>query len=130
MQNLTQLEFVSWKLTWIIWQILIRAFENLKNFILMGCFWPKYIIFELKKVQSSYVWLYWKLMPNLKESWLVLSKMTRRIWQSFFHKLKNRDFILGNKMAELYKNKKSKQPNQSDALWKLYFTLEINKYHN
>ena len=23
---------------------------------LIGCFWPKYIMFELKKVQSSYVW--------------------------------------------------------------------------
>ena len=23
---------------------------------LMGCFWPKYIMFELKKVQRSYVW--------------------------------------------------------------------------
>ena len=50
---------------------------------LMGCFWPKYIMFELKKVQRSYVWLHWRLMQNLKENWLVLSKMTWRIWQIF-----------------------------------------------
>ena len=34
---------VSSKLAWGIWQILTLALENLKN-------WPKYIIFELKKV--------------------------------------------------------------------------------
>ena len=57
---------------------------------LMGCFWPKYIMFELKKVQRSYVWLHWRLMQNLKENWLVLSKMTWRILQIFVHQLKNR----------------------------------------
>ena len=34
---------------------------------LIGCFWPKYIMFELKKVQRSYVWLHWRIMQNLKE---------------------------------------------------------------
>ena len=48
---------------------------------LMSCFWPKYIMFELKKVQRSYVWWHWRLMQNLKENWLVLSKMTWEIWQ-------------------------------------------------
>ena len=43
---------------------------------LMGCFWTKYITFELKKVLRSYVWWQWLLMQNLKEKWLVLSKMT------------------------------------------------------
>ena len=42
---------------------------------LMVCFWPKYIMFELKKVQRSFVWWHWLLMQNLKEKWLVLSKM-------------------------------------------------------
>ena len=61
---------------------------------LMGCFWPKYVIFELKKVHRSYVWLDWRLMQNLKENWLVLSKMTRGIWQIFTNvrKSKNWDF--------------------------------------
>ena len=43
-----------------------------------------------------------------------------------FHRLKNSDFILESKMAELNKNKNSKQPDRSDAVWELYFTLEIN----
>ena len=42
--------------------------------------------------------------------------MTGRISQAFIHKLKNRDFILGSKMAELNKNKNSKQPDRPDAV--------------
>ena len=47
-----------------------------------------------------------------------------------FHRLKNNDFILESKMMELNQNKNSKQPDQSDAVWKAYFTLEINEEHN
>ena len=72
--------------------------------ILMGCFWQKYIMFEIKKVQRSYDWLHWRLMQNLKEKWLVLSKMIWRILQIFVHRLKNSDFILESKMTELNKN--------------------------
>ena len=42
-----------------------------------------------------------------------------------FHKLKNRDFILESKMAEVNQNKNSKQPNRPD--FQLYFILEINE---
>ena len=35
-----------------------------KNWTLIGCFWPKYIMLELKKVQRIYV------EENLKENWL------------------------------------------------------------
>ena len=44
-----------------------------------------------------------------------------------FRRLKNRDFILERKVAELNQNKNSKQVDQPDALRKLYFTLEINE---
>ena len=44
-----------------------------------------------------------------------------------FHSLKNNDLISENKMAELNQNNNSKQPDQPDAAWKLYFTLEINE---
>ena len=97
-----------------------------KIWTLIGCFWPKYIMFELKIVQRSYVWWHRRLMQKFKENWLVLSKMTWRIWQSVVHRLKNSDFILESKMAELNQNKISKQPDWSDAEWKRYFTLEIN----
>ena len=47
-----------------------------------------------------------------------------------FHILKNSDFILESKMEKLNQNKNSKQPHRPDIMWKLYFTLEINEWHN
>ena len=88
-------------------------------YTLMGCFWPKYIMFELKKVQRSYVWLHCRLMQNFNENWLVLSKITWRIWQIFVQRLKNSDFILESKMAEINDNKNLEQPDQPNAVWKL-----------
>ena len=44
-----------------------------------------------------------------------------------FHRLKNNDFILDSKMAELNQNKNSKQLDRPDAVRKLYFTFEINE---
>ena len=42
-----------------------------------------------------------------------------------FHKLKNSDFILDSKIVELNQNKNSKQADRPEAVWKLYFILEI-----
>ena len=39
-------------------------------------------------------------------------------------RLKNSDFILETKMAELNQNKNSKQPDQPDAVWKLILPCE------
>ena len=47
-----------------------------------------------------------------------------------FYRLKNSDFILESKIAELNQNKNSKQPDRPYSFWKLYFTLEINESHN
>ena len=44
-----------------------------------------------------------------------------------FHRLKNSNFILESKMAELNQNKNSKHLDRPDAVRKLYFTLEINE---
>ena len=44
--------------------------------------------------------------------------------------LKNSSFSLESKMVQLNQIKKSKQPDRPDLVWKLYFTLEINEYHN
>ena len=66
-------------------------------------------------------------MQNLKENWLALPKMTWRIWKIIVHRLKNSDFILESKIAELNQNKNSKQPDRPDAVWNLYFTFEINE---
>ena len=40
-------------------------------FTLMGSFWAKYPLFELKKVQTSYLSWHWRVMQNLKRNWLV-----------------------------------------------------------
>ena len=39
-----------------------------------------------------------------------------------FHRLKNNDFTLESKMAELNQNKNPKQADQPDAVWKLILT--------
>ena len=44
-----------------------------------------------------------------------------------FHRLKNSDFILESKIAELNQNQNSKQPHQPDPVRKLYFALEVNE---
>ena len=51
-QNLERHRFVVLKLTLGIWQILTWALESLKNFTLMGSFWTKHILFELKKYRG------------------------------------------------------------------------------
>ena len=88
---------------------------------LMGCFWPKY---------KYNIWWHWRLIENLKQNWLVLSKMTWRIWQIFVHSLKNSDFILESRKAELNQNENSKQPDRLDTVWKPYFTFKVNKWDN
>ena len=55
--------------------------QKSKKMLFNWLLWPKYIMFELRKVQRSYVWWHWRLMQNLKEKWLVLSKMIWIIWQ-------------------------------------------------
>ena len=50
--------------------------QKSKKMLFNWLLWPKYILFELRKVQRSYVWWQWRLMQNLKEKWLVLLKMT------------------------------------------------------
>ena len=41
--------------------------------------------------------------------------------------IKNIDFILESKIAELNQNKNSKQRDWPDVVWKFYFVLELNK---
>ena len=96
----------------------------------MGSFWPKYIIFELKKCRG--------VMFDSTEDWCKIWRKNDLCFQNDmgnlanFHRLKNRDFILENKMAELNQKKKknSKQPDRPGTVWKFYFTLEKNGKHN
>ena len=75
---------------------------------LMGFFWIKYIMVELKKVQGSFAWWHWKLMQHLKEHWLPcfqkwheeFSKLSpEHVWKS---KNWNFDGILLSKVENLW----------------------------
>ena len=83
MQKLKRNWLVNSKLTWGIWRILIWALENLKNLHFNGLPLTKVYNAWAKKVQGSYVWWHWIFMQNLKENWLLLSKMTWAIWKIF-----------------------------------------------
>ena len=49
------------KLTWGIWQILIQALKNHKNFHFHGLPLTKVFTIWAKKIQESYVWWHWIL---------------------------------------------------------------------
>ena len=87
----------------------------------MGSFWPKYM-FELRKCR--------RVMFHGTEDWC---KIWRKIdlcfpkWYEESGKLKNSNFILESKMAELNQNKNSKQLDWPDAVTKLYFPEKLTK---
>ena len=66
-----------------------------------------------------------KIDAKFEENWFVLSKMIWRICKIFVHMLKNSNFILESKVAELNQNKNPQD--RLDTVRKLYFTLEINE---
>ena len=80
-QNLKRSWIVSSTLTWRIWLISTQALKNLKNLSFNGLPLTKVYNVWAYKVQRNYVW--WRLMQNLKENWLVLPKMTWGNWQIF-----------------------------------------------
>ena len=67
-------------------------------------------------------------MQNLKENWLVLSKMTKN-WSNFCSQAE-KWLHFKNKLMELNQNQNLKQPVWPDAMWKLNLSLEINEQHN
>ena len=78
----------SSKLTGGISRILTQALENFENLQFNGLLLTKVHNAWAKKVQRSYVLWHWSLMQNLKENWLVASKITWVIWQIFTRALK------------------------------------------
>ena len=125
MQNLKKNWLVVSKLTQGIGRILSQTLECLKYLHFNGKVLTELYNVWAKKIQKNYVWWHWRLIQNLKENWLVLSKMTWGIWQIFTSW--NSDFTLESKMAGLNQNKNSKQLDGPDAVRKLYFTLEVKE---
>ena len=60
---------------------MIWALKILKISTLIGFFCAKYITFDLKNVQRSYLTWHWRVMQNLESNWLVVSKLTWGICQ-------------------------------------------------
>ena len=91
------------------------ALESLKNLHLSRLLLTKlYNVWAKKSIEElGYVWLHWKMMQNLKEKLLVLSKF-----------LFTGDFISESKMGELNQNRNWKQTDRPDTVWKLNFTLK------
>ena len=82
MQNLKKNWLVAWKMTWGIWQIFTRALESVKIGTLMGFFFPKLKIYELK------------IYSHDNEEWCknwrgIVSSKLRGIWRMFIRALKN-----------------------------------------
>ena len=81
---------------------------------LMVLFWTKYIMFELKK--------HMEVMFDGTEYWCKIWRKTGLCFQNDmrnlanFHRLKDSNFILESKMAELNQNKNSKQSDWPDTV--------------
>ena len=81
----------------------------------MGCFSPKYLIFELRKYKGFLCLMTLKIDAKFEGKLTCSSKKDMKNLANF-HRLKNSDFILENRIVELNRNKKSKQPNRPDAV--------------
>ena len=77
MENLKKNCLAVWRMAWWIRQVFTRVPETLKIGTLMGYFYPKYKMYELKiyRLQRSYVLWKRRMMQNLKRNWLVVSKL-------------------------------------------------------
>ena len=72
--------FQKWQEFGEFWSKHLKSLQNLdfdwSSLCKVYNVWPK-------KVQRSYLSWHWRMMQNLKKNWLVVSKMTWRIWQIF-----------------------------------------------
>ena len=120
MQNWKKNWLVLSKLIWWIWQILTRGLENLKNLHLNGLFLIKVYNVWAKEVQRSYIWWHWRLMQIWRRTDLCFIKWHEEFGKSV-HMLKNCNFILESKMAEL--NQKFKTTRSTRCSVKTLFYL-------
>ena len=85
----------------------------------------------------SYVWWHWILIENLKEKWLVLSKMTWGIWQIFTRALES--LKIGTFIGSFYPKCKMHELKiyggvmcyDNEDLWKIWkgIDLSIQNWH-
>ena len=87
---------------------------------LMGSFWTKYLMFELKKYRE--LCLIALTIDAKFEGKLTYAFKNDMKNFATFHRLKNSDIILESKIVGLNQNNNLKQPHWPDALRKLYVT--------
>ena len=97
---------------------------------LMGCFWPKYIIFEQKKYRG--------VMFDGTEHWYNIWRKTGfsfQKWHEKFYKfsqVEKKYFILESKIVELNQNKSSKQIDQKFlkklSRWVFFFNVQYKYF--
>ena len=78
--------FQKWQEFRKIWPKHSKIYKTC-TFICSYC--AKYLMFNLKKVQRSYLSWHWMVMQNLKKNWLVVWKMIWGIWQIFTRALQS-----------------------------------------
>ena len=93
----TDLLFQKWQELCEFWT---WAFEILKISTLIGSFLCKLYNVWPKKVQRGYLSWHCRVMQNLSKNWIVVWKMTWRIWQIFTRALEN--FKIGTLMGSFY----------------------------
>ena len=69
-----------------------------KHFTLISSFWAKYILFEVKKVQTRYLLWSWRGIQSLERNRLVVSKLTSGNWQILTWTLKSLKTFYFNKL--------------------------------
>ena len=117
MQNLKRVWSAVLKLTWETWKFFTWPLKILKKLHFNGLFLNKVYYFWAKKRQNIYVSWNWQLIQNLKESWLVLSKM-RSEFGKFSVIKRDSDLIFESKMVVLNETKNLKQLNLPHAVTK------------
>ena len=106
MQNLKRNLLAVSKVIWGIWQILTWALKSLENLHFNALFFTKVYNFEPKSTELCLIGQ--TIDAKFQGKLTCASKNDMRNLENF-HRLKNGDFILERKMAELNQNKNSKQ---------------------
>ena len=126
MQNFERNLLAVSKLTQGNWRILTQSLESLKKLHFNRLFLTEEYNVSAKKGAEELSLIALKIDAKF-EGKLACAFKNDMMKLANFHSLKNSDFILKSKMAELNQNKNSKQPDWPDPLRKLYFTLKKNE---
>ena len=135
MQNLERNCLVSSKFHMKNLTIFTQAAKNLKNIhfngLLLTCNVAEFVMFYIKKCTGDIFdgtedWCKMWRKTDLFFQWWIW-QVTWWQWQIFVHRLKNSDFMWEREMVELNQNKNSRQPDRTDAVWKLCLTFEMNE---